>query len=84
MYHDEEEIEELLFDYLSDLFQTFNPQHMEEVIDLVQSRISQSMGNILSHPFTIEEVKDALFQMHPTKVPRVDGIQASFAKDLGI
>lgn len=35
MYHDEEEIEELLFDYLSDLFQTFNPQHMEEVIDLV-------------------------------------------------
>ncbi|CAM8953407.1 unnamed protein product [Rhodiola kirilowii] len=36
------------------------------------------MNEMLNAPFTEGEVKHALFQMHPTKAPGLDGFSAMF------
>ncbi|KAK7244716.1 hypothetical protein RIF29_39542 [Crotalaria pallida] len=60
------------------LFKTSNPISTEECTSLVENRVSTSNVEFLSKPYTREEVKMALFQMHPTKVPGEDDMPALF------
>jgi hypothetical protein len=51
---------------------------MGEVLDLVPSSIVEEVQESLDADYTAGEVKTALFQMHPSKAPGVDGFTAGF------
>ncbi|KAL9672041.1 hypothetical protein QQ045_028289 [Rhodiola kirilowii] len=45
---------------------------------MVPKLVTEDMNNTLLEPFTEREVRRALFQMHPTKAPGLDGFPAQF------
>jgi hypothetical protein len=49
----------------------------EEIIQDI-TQVSPSENEFLTAPFTIEEVKEAIFQMEKDKAPRPDGFPAKF------
>ena len=51
---------------------------MEECLNVVQSKITDDIREVLSSEFIVEEVKVALFQMGSTKAPGPDGMNALF------
>jgi hypothetical protein len=51
---------------------------MEEVLRTVPTKVTSAMNDRLLKPFGEGEVKEALFQMFPTKVPGPDGFPAHF------
>ncbi|XP_062165045.1 uncharacterized protein LOC133871632 [Alnus glutinosa] len=51
---------------------------VEECIRFVTPRVSEDMKNWLLQQFTEDEVRRALFQMHPLKFPRPYGFPAVF------
>lgn len=44
----------------------------------IQPRISDEMNAKLQEPYSMEEVRAALFQMHPDRAPSIDGFSALF------
>ena len=44
----------------------------------VQPRVSEAMHHTLEKEFSASEVRDALFEMAPSKAPGVDGFTAGF------
>jgi hypothetical protein len=51
---------------------------MEEVINVVPVKVTDQMNEKLIRPFEEKKVKEALFQMFPTKVPGPDGYPTQF------
>ena len=51
---------------------------MEECLNVVNRRMTEDMVEVLSRPYSSEEVKAASFQMGPTKASRPDGMNALF------
>ena len=51
---------------------------MEEVTDLNPTKVTAEMNAALTQEFTVEEVRTALGQMHPTKAPSPDAMSALF------
>jgi hypothetical protein len=51
---------------------------VEECIRFVTPRVSENMNSWLLQRFTEDEVRRALFQMHPLKSPGPDGFPAIF------
>ena len=61
------------------------PEHLYLSVDMVLglchiwfSHGNKEWGIDLTKDFTAEEVRTALWQMHPTKAPRPDGMSTSF------
>ncbi|KAI5339194.1 hypothetical protein L3X38_018466 [Prunus dulcis] len=50
----------------------------QEVVDGVRGRVTEEMNQALLVEFTAEEIKIALFQMHPSKAPGLDGFSPFF------
>ncbi|KAL9668671.1 hypothetical protein QQ045_006209 [Rhodiola kirilowii] len=50
----------------------------EAALDMVPVKVTSAMNQKLDDPYTINEVRAALFQMHPTKAPGMDGFSAMF------
>ena len=51
---------------------------MERVIESVDHVVTEEMAQSLVRPYTEEEVRTALFQMHPSKSPGLDGMSPFF------
>ncbi|KAL9667898.1 hypothetical protein QQ045_002267 [Rhodiola kirilowii] len=51
--------------------------------EMIPRLVTKEMNDMLEAPFTEGEVKRALYQMHPTKAPDVDGLSALFTKVIG-
>ena len=75
-----EDVAEVASDYFMNIFNAGTCDRMEECLSTVNHKIIDDMLEVLSRPFSSEEVKAALFQMGPTKAPKLDGMNALFYK----
>jgi hypothetical protein len=64
--------------FYKNLYKTQGFNDMNELLDFVQVRVTPEMNNSLDKPFEPGEVRDALFQMAPSKAPGVDGFTTDF------
>ncbi|KAL4326348.1 hypothetical protein GQ457_11G021160 [Hibiscus cannabinus] len=65
-------------DYFTGLFSSSACTSTDVIIDCISPSITDAMNATLRAPFTSEEVQTALFQIHPSKAPGVDGLPSSF------
>ena len=73
-----EDIARVASDYFEELFSAGPCDQMDECLEAVPCKVTLDMQNILSSEFNAEEIRQALFQMGPTKAPRPDGMNALF------
>ena len=71
-------IEAIAEDYYRELFTTSNPVHMDNILNSVNRVVTEGMNETLTQPYTEDEVRQALFQMHPSKTPGLDGMSPFF------
>ena len=64
--------------FYQDLYTFKGVQGLDEVLAHVPCKLTAAMNDILCAPYTKDEVKNALFQMFPTKAPGRDGFPAQF------
>lgn len=67
----------VMVEYFSTLF-TSEAGYAGPVLDCIDSRITADQNEILLRPIIPEEVKGALFSMHPDKSPGPDGLSPAF------
>ena len=65
-------------DYFEDIYASSHPTYVEEVTDLIPTKVTAEMNTALTQEFTGKDVKAALGQMYPTKAPGSDGMSALF------
>ncbi|KAL5746578.1 hypothetical protein ACOSP7_027724 [Xanthoceras sorbifolium] len=73
-------IDSIVVAYFEDNFNSLvpSPLDLSSFLDVVGHRMSDMSCRRLSGVFTVEEVRVTLFQMAPSKVPGLDGFNASF------
>ena len=74
----DEQIAQVAESYFQEFFSTAHPQNIESVLQSIQRKVTPHMNESLTHPYTADEVKLALFQMHPSKLPRSNGMSPFF------
>lgn len=74
----------ITLDYFDKFFTSFNPsvQDLEAVILSTDSVVDWSMNDVLCAPFSAQENRKAIFDMHPSKAPGPDGFTAFFFQKL--
>ncbi|XP_073362839.1 uncharacterized protein [Aegilops tauschii subsp. strangulata] len=75
---DPEEMAGMATDFYKNLYTSEGTIGMEEVLSHIPVRVNGDMNTKLNAPYTNEEIKEALFQMFPTKAPGPDGFPAHF------
>jgi hypothetical protein len=71
------EICEIALNYFNHLFKAKSTVH-EPILSLISPKITQEDNENLVKPITREELKEALFEMHPDKAPGPDGFNPAF------
>ena len=66
--------------YFSNHFTSEVGQPSMEVISLVRKRVSDEMNSALLAPYTVDDVRKALFDIGDLKAPGPDGLHAIFYK----
>ena len=56
-----EEVAEVVFDYFMNIFKEGTCDRMEECLNIVNHKITDDMLEVLSKPYSSEEIKAALF-----------------------
>ena len=74
----DEQIAQVAESYFQELFSTAHPQNMESVLQSIQRKVTPQMNESLTRPYTTDEVRIALFQMHPSKSPGPDSMSPFF------
>ena len=72
----------LFLDYYTSLFQTANPDQIEQVVQHIMPVVMGEMNEELSREFTPGEVAVALKQMAPLKAPGPDGLPPTFLSQI--
>lgn len=72
------DLERLITAYYEQLLSTSSPSDFEAALAGVGTKVTTRMNDILDVEPTTEEIKEATFQMHPTKAPSTDGFHALF------
>ncbi|CAM8982799.1 unnamed protein product [Rhodiola kirilowii] len=76
-----QQIETIIMSYFRDIFTSqveVSGDRWRREFEMIPRMVTQEMNDMLDAPFTEGEVRRALFQMHPTKAPGVDGVSALF------
>ena len=74
----DDQITQVVEQYFQELFTSTNPTSMESVLDLLDNLITPNMNNALLQWYMSDEVRQALFQMHPSKSLGLDGMSPFF------
>ncbi|XP_073039414.1 uncharacterized protein [Primulina eburnea] len=77
---DKSSMAEIVLDYFSNLFMSTNPsdQVTSQAIEHIVPKVNADMNATLCAQFSAEEVRKALFDMHPNKAPGPDGMSTFF------
>lgn len=70
-------LEELVGSYFEGLFQS-QGCNLGDVLSSVETRINQEQNDVLTKEFSSDEVREAVFAMHPDKSPGPDGLNPAF------
>ena len=73
-----EEVADVASDYFMNIFKAGTCDRMKECLNAVHRRLTDDMLEVLSRPYSSDEVRVALFQMGPTKALGPDGMNALF------
>ena len=57
---------------------------MDRVLEVVEKVVTDEMAHMVIQPYTEEEVRAALFSMHPSNAPGPDVCLLSSSKNFGI
>ncbi|XP_062021454.1 uncharacterized protein LOC133738034 [Rosa rugosa] len=70
----------LMANYYTQVFhsEAVNDEAISEVFRATPMKVTAAMNNDLTMPYSDEEIKTALFQMHPSKSPGPDGMSPFF------
>ena len=71
-------VEKVAVDYFEDLFSTTSPTEFDSFLTEITPVITSQMNQNLLKIVTEDEVKQALFMMHPEKYPGPDGMTTLF------
>lgn len=69
--------------YCHRLFTTTNPNQMDNVLNNMHRVVTPNMNHTLLQPYSPDEVKRALFQMHPSKSLSLDDMSPFFFQKYG-
>lgn len=81
----QKDLELIVFNFFGKLFSTQDPSFddIQDITNLLPRLVSPNMNESLDQPFSREEIKKALFDLHPSKAPGPDGFTALFFQMLG-
>jgi hypothetical protein len=80
---DSQEMGSLIYSFYMNLYTSEGTENKESVLNTVPAKVTPDMSDQLIAPFREKEVKEAIFQMFPTKALGLDGLLAHFSNVIG-
>jgi hypothetical protein len=80
---DEYELKYIVSQFYEKLYTLEGIEDMDRVLSIVPLKVTAEMNSKLLDPYTEGEVKEALFQMFPTKAPEPNGFPTHFFRGTG-